>query len=383
MAIEALRQAPHERNREFEHTIEDAQLEGLSIRIVRPPDKITNDHFNQFSLTNRKGCPFGAQQIEQTTGVTSRRITDMSVQKLGETAASGLIGTSENERSKINRVLVSTSYPSEEDRIPGLGHAETLAENFGLFNVRKSSDEESGDALDLHFACSTGSVIMDFLGDKGEMLVVGSEIYSPHFADPESGEDPSHSYTIFTDEAGTMRFRPGEDISLIASRHFKFPEELNGLIKMPINYDAIKKRAASWIKIPQPLREDGSLGKFSMDGYGVYRHMTGVGEQIKEMIEETERLGIDRKMITKIIPHQASLKMLESIKSTLGDDYKDLQEKFHIDIADGNSSSVSIMRSLGRAIRNKEVKKDDIVVLAGFGAGLYSSIQVIKLGRKD
>lgn len=352
---------------------EETELGNLRMRVIFPQQILTNAHIEGLGLMTKQGRPFDSAQIMQSAGVERRFVApDISVQRFAEAAASGVL--SKNSEQEIERVVAITSFPSREDRIVGLGHAGSLAVHFGLSNVKVIGQENLGVA-DIHLACSGGAEFVEEIGERGKVLVVASEIYSPHLAENDTAR------AIFTDEAGAMIFTPNEDLTVLDSAHHTYPEELRSAIQMPVDYSAMEG-PGRYINIPVPQNEDGSVGKFKMDGYTVYKQMGGVASQIKDMVQRAEKMGVEKNKIKKIIPHQASLKVLKNIRDSLGEENMDLQEKFHIDVRDGNSSSVSIMRAMGRQIRDHELKKDDIVMLVGFGAGLYSSLQLIKLGRR-
>lgn len=352
---------------------EEAELGNLRIRVIFPQQVVTNAQIEGWGLKTKQGKPFDNSQILQSTGVERRFVApDISVQKFAEAAASGIL--SKGSEKEIQRVVAITSFPSREDRIAGLGHAGSLAVHFGLSNVKVVGKENLGVA-DIHLACSGGAEFVEEIGERGKVLVVASEIYSAHLTENDTAR------AIFTDEAGALVFTPNEDLTVLDSTHHFFPPDLNNAIQMPVDYEAMEG-PGRYINIPQPKNEDGTLGKFKMDGYTVYKQMGSVATQIKDMVQRAEEIGVEKDKIKKIIPHQASLKVLKNIRDSLGEEHKDLQEKFHIDLRDGNSSSVSIMRAMGRQIREHELKKDDIVMLVGFGAGLYSSLQLIKLGKK-
>ena len=99
--------------------------------------------------------------------------------------------------------------------------------------------------------------------------------------------------------------------------------------------------------------------------------------RIVEMIEESYgRCGISNDDIAMIIPHQMNTRIIESVVKRL----KLPEEKMFINIDRyGNTSSASIAIALDEAIREKRVKKGDLVVLVSFGAGLTWGVNLIKL----
>ena len=55
-------------------------------------------------------------------------------------------------------------------------------------------------------------------------------------------------------------------------------------------------------------------------------------------------------------------------------------EKFPTNLSEyGNTSAGSIILLLDELIQNKKLKKDDLIVLSGFGAGLTWAVMLIKI----
>lgn len=79
--------------------------------------------------------------------------------------------------------------------------------------------------------------------------------------------------------------------------------------------------------------------------------------------------------ISYVVPHQANIRIIESAAKRLGIS----MDKVAVSVAKyANTSSASIPIGLDEAFRSGNIKKDDIVVLTGFGAGLTWASSVIK-----
>ena len=79
--------------------------------------------------------------------------------------------------------------------------------------------------------------------------------------------------------------------------------------------------------------------------------------------------------IDLLIPHQANIRILECVAKKL-----DLpMEKIFVNVDRyGNTSAASIPIALSEAVEQGRINKDDIVVLASFGAGLTWGACVIR-----
>jgi len=84
-------------------------------------------------------------------------------------------------------------------------------------------------------------------------------------------------------------------------------------------------------------------------------------------LEAVEANGVSLQEVDWFIPHQANLRMLQSVAKRLNVPF----EKFYITVHKyGNISSASIPIALDEAVRTGAIQKGHLVVLTGFGGGL-------------
>lgn len=356
---------------------EQVALGGIHISLYFPPNVLTNREIATWNASTKSGKPLTAGRIAQLTGIERRAIADPmdTVQTLGEQAALPIVDEFGND---ITTVSFLTSYPSLAARMgSGHNHAGTLAENFGLPNILTDITTEGyPEAHDRYKACSS---FADFMISQqaripGHVLVVASEIYSPTLPDLSRGEaDPSLSQTIFGDGAAAMSYRQG-DIEFLRGEVHGFTIDSRQAIQMPIDYSAMQEPYDA-LDIPTPEQHGQPTGKFYMDGGLVYKQMV---PKLQTMITDfVNKLDVDQDEL-KVVPHQASQKMLEGVRDQLPEW---LREKFYINVADGNYSSASIIKALAELIRNREIRLGDTVVFAGFGAGLYAALSAVRFNK--
>ena len=79
--------------------------------------------------------------------------------------------------------------------------------------------------------------------------------------------------------------------------------------------------------------------------------------------------------ITLVIPHQANMRIIESLAKRL----EISLDKFHnnLDLY-GNTSAASIGIALDEAVQAGRIKKGDLILLVAFGAGLTWGSQIIR-----
>ena len=102
--------------------------------------------------------------------------------------------------------------------------------------------------------------------------------------------------------------------------------------------------------------------EFSMSGSDVYLFTLN---KIPKLIKKYLKI-IKNKKNDFFIFHQASKLILQSLRDKLNIE----EEKFIIDLKYGNTTSSSIPIALKRAIKRKKIKKNNRVVICGFGVGL-------------
>lgn len=102
-----------------------------------------------------------------------------------------------------------------------------------------------------------------------------------------------------------------------------------------------------------------------MDGRRVYRFATRIMARATE--EALEKTGLTPQDVSLLLPHQANQRIIDS--AARGLKLNDDQVFVNLDRY-GNTSSASIPIALCEAVESGRVKRDDTLVLVGFGAGL-------------
>ncbi|MCM8792262.1 MAG: ketoacyl-ACP synthase III [Candidatus Omnitrophica bacterium] len=88
-----------------------------------------------------------------------------------------------------------------------------------------------------------------------------------------------------------------------------------------------------------------------------------------------KKAGLSCKDVDCFIPHQANLRIISAVAKKIGLD----EDKVYLNIHKyGNISSASTATALCEAVKEKRIKKGDIVVLDAFGAGLVWGACVIE-----
>lgn len=121
------------------------------------------------------------------------------------------------------------------------------------------------------------------------------------------------------------------------------------------------------------VTNDMGLSYVKMDGQEVYRFaVKTVPKCMEDMLDETH-ISADR--VKYYLLHQANLRIIESVSKRLNQPI----EKFPTNLEEcGNISAGSVPILLDHVNKKGELKRGDIIVLAGFGAGLTWGAAVLE-----
>ncbi len=329
------------------------QIMTLEIAAYFPEQVLTNEQIASWGIQTG-GKPLTTEAIFKKVGVKKRYLADdaQNVLDMGLRAMKAL-----SSLQGVDMIFFSTSYPD------GVNNASEIAR----------SNPTADGCVNIHAACSGFTLGLNhiwknrerFLGKR--ILFVASEKYSPTLVDLRlNQDDPSLSQTIFSDGAAAIIFTAGQDLKILYASNYSFPREKSMCLRMPVNHELVRHPALT-VNIPP-----SENGHFRMDGKAVYEQ---VRETVPVLIKTAiERAGLDKKDIKLVIPHQASRHLLEALTRRL----PGLQT--YSDLEDGNWSSASIPKAMRQAINEGVITAGDKIVLAGFGAGLFTSITVAELG---
>jgi 3-oxoacyl-[acyl-carrier-protein] synthase-3 len=279
--------------------------------------------------------------IRSRVGIASRRVAgpDETVPDMAVAAGGKALAASGLEPADVDLVVVATcTMPTP---IPTA--APQVAARLGI---------TAPGAYDLNGACAgfayglsaAASAITS--GAARNVLVIGSEKLTDWV-----DQDDRSTAIIFADGAGAAVVGPARS-----------PEEV-GI--GPVAWGSAGDRA-ELITIPS---RTGFLGQ---DGQPVFRWATTA--MVPVALEACRRAGVAPGELAAFIPHQANLRIVETIARKLGAP----QARVADDIVEaGNTSSASIPLALARMAARGEVRSGDPVLLLGFGAGLTYAGQVV------
>lgn len=312
------------------------------------PDKIvTNDDLSKVMDTSD-------EWINSRTGIRERRIAskDIATSDLCTEAAKKAIEDANLDSKDIDLIIIATvtsdmAFPST---------ACIVQKNIGADNAA---------AFDISVGCSGflyGLAIgSNFIatGAYETVLVIGSEVLSRIL----DWEDRS-TCVLFGDGAGACVLQKCEDGKGILSYDLgsdgangHFLTQPAGGSRMPASHETVEKR----------------LHYVHMDGGEVFKFAVRAME--KASLSALKKANIGLENIDYLIPHQANIRIIKASAKRL----KVPKDKVYVNLDKyGNMSSASIPIALDEAYHKGLIKKNDIVLLVAFGAGLTWASVVLK-----
>ncbi|MDT7569840.1 MAG: 3-oxoacyl-[acyl-carrier-protein] synthase [Actinomycetota bacterium] len=278
--------------------------------------------------------------IRERSGIVTRGVagTDESVVDMAVSAGGKALAAAGVDPADVGLVMVATCTLTHA--VPGA--AARVATGLGL---------TTAGALDLGAACAGFTYGLALAADAvrcgsaDNVLVIGSE----KFSDILNMDDRSTSF-LFGDGAGA-------GVVGVA--------DVDGISKPVWSSDGEQADVLRTVGAP-PLLE--------MEGQAVYRWATSM---LPAFARATcERAGIALGDLAAVVPHQANLRITESM-------VRALKLPPHVVVArdvidSGNTSAASIPLALDRLLETGEVHRGDQVLLLGFGAGLTAAGQVVR-----
>jgi 3-oxoacyl-[acyl-carrier-protein] synthase-3 len=306
----------------------------LGVGGYRPRRRVTNDELAQVMATSD-------EWIQSRVGIAERRwasedetLVDMAVAAGGKAmAASGLAP------DQVDLVIVASASLSVP--IPGIGPQ--VAHRLGTGRPG---------AFDLNAGCAGFCYALGMasdavrVGDATHVLVVGVE----RLTDVLDKEDRSTA-VIFADGAGAVVVGPSDEPGI-----------------GPVAWGSDGDQFTA-IEIP------AGSPTLTMAGQSVYRWATTKLTEV--LVQAMESAGVGPGDIDVFAPHQANLRIIESMakKLGLGPDVVVARDI----VQSGNTSAASVPLALSALMESGEAKSGDLALVLGYGAGLTFAGQVLVL----
>ncbi|GAA5060148.1 3-oxoacyl-[acyl-carrier-protein] synthase-3 [Thermocatellispora tengchongensis] len=305
----------------------------LAFGHYQPANVVTNDDLAKTMDTDD-------EWIRSRVGIAERRIAaeteseiDLAVQAGGKAlAASGL------SAADIDLVIVATC--TMETQIPNA--AARVASRLGI---------HAPGAYDVNAACAGFCYALAAASDNvragsaTNVLVVGTEKFS--------------QWIDWNDRATAVIFADGAGAAVVG------PSETPGI--GPVVWGSSGDKYDAII-----IKDRDSF--LHQEGQTVFRWATTSLHPVA--VEACERAGVAPSELAAFVPHQANLRIIDSIARKIGSDRAVVARDI---VLAGNTSAASIPMALSRMIERGEVPSGGLALLLGFGAGLTYAGQVIEI----
>ncbi len=303
--------------------------------------------------------------ITKRTGIHNRHISPDGeyTSDLAVKAIKSAIEKAKINKNEIDAIICATSTP------------DLTFPSTACIIQKKLEIKKSIIAFDLQAACSgfvyALSIANDIMKNKElkNVVVVGAEKMS-------SIVDWSDRTTcvLFGDGAGAVILKNTNkndnsyiiDTSIYADGNFSDILYTNGGVSNKNIENEIKNFNGKMLK--------QTTGAIQMNGQAVFKQaVEKMASSIKDIVTKNKYTLDD---ISLIIPHQANYRIISLIREKLNIP----EEKFMLTIGEhANTSAASIPLALDVALKEKKVKKGDLIVLEALGAGLTWGSALIRL----
>lgn len=304
-----------------------------------PPRVVTNLDLEKIVDTND-------EWIRTRTGIRERHYADPGVgsSHLGTQAAKALLEAKGLPADEVEMIVVATVTP--DMLFPST--ACLIQHRLGASNAW--GFDLSGACSGFVYALTTGAQFVG-AGTHKKVLVIGSDVMTSILDYQDRA-----TCVLFGDGAGAVLVEPAASDS---EGIIDFANDIDGSggcnLYMPAGGSLHPASAETIEKRMHYVHQEGQ----SVFKYAVRR----MAELACHLLE---RNGLTSRDLALVVPHQANLRIIRAMQERLGvDDSKVLVNIDHF----GNTTAATIPLGLMDAVKQKRLKKGDLVLLIAVGAG--------------
>lgn len=312
-----------------------------------PPTILTNDDIATVIDTTD-------EWIRARTGIRERRVSHVPVSDLATVAGQRALAAANANAEDVDLLIITTCSP--DTTIPS-----TAA------HVQRKIGATNAAVFDLNAGCSgfiyglSVATSMIRAGGYKKALVIGAERITWFL-----NWSVRDTAVLFGDGAGAVVVEPSEEESGLLFSHLGCEGDALDALHLP-NFGTASDR----------YKDGYDIFEHRFDGREIFRRaVKGMTHETKLVLAE---LGLNNDDIDMIIPHQANLRIIESLAKYLAVDMSKVEvniEKY------GNTSAATIPVALVEALEAGRVKPNSRILLAAFGAGLTRAAGLIRWGQR-
>ncbi len=312
-----------------------------------PEKVITNKDIEKMVETSE-------EWIVTRTGIHQRCIAngDIYASDLATQAALNALNDAGKKPEEIDMIIVATITP------------DMFTPSVACL-VQHAIGAKNAIAFDINAACSGFiygiNIANQFIktGNCKNILVIGAETLSKI-----TDWQDRNTCILFGDGAGAVIVSTVETPYGILSTHVGSDGSLGNVLTAPLLKVTEEEQAK---------RRVDNARTIWMDGSEVFKFAVKIMEQATRTV--VEDIGLTVQDIDVIIPHQANIRIVDGAAKRL----KFNKENIFTNLKKyGNMSAASIPVAVDEAVKSGMLKKDDVVVMVGFGGGLTWGSTVMK-----
>ncbi len=290
------------------------------------------------------------QWIIEKSGVLERRVSKVDVDEMGALAGKEAL----NDIQKPDLIINASGVPKQ-----------TIPDTSTFY--QKAMGFEGIPSFSIHCTClsfitafhTAGSLIQSNVYKN--ILIISSDrgTRGRNFKEPESA-------SLLGDGAAAVLIAPASESDQSELLYYNMKT-------WPSGANLTEVRGGGTHKHPQDSHTTIEDNLFTMDGPGIYK--IARKQVYKMMIQTLKSTGLQKDDIDWIVPHQASGKAVEAYTSTGG-----FKKERVINIVSqyGNCVAASVPMALAIAVKDGRIKRGDLVLLIGTGAGLSAACALIR-----
>jgi len=311
-----------------------------------PPAVLSNSDIAEFMDTDD-------EWIRTRTGIEERRVAHVGVTEMATVAAERALACAGVAADDIDAVILATTSP--DILIPSTAS-----------RVQAALGIESAAAFDLNAGCTGWCYALATAngliasGVHRKILLIGAERLTFYLDWTDR-----NTAVLFGDGAGAAVLETSDGDAGVLAANQSCEADAGEILMIP-NFGT----TMDLTNVPEAL-------KLQFEGREIFkRAVKGMGECINNVLETTGHTVDD---IDLLVPHQANLRIIESVGKQLKLDESQVitnVQKY------GNTSSATVPIALCEALEAGRINSGDLVLLTAFGAGLTRSAVLVRWGER-
>lgn len=312
-----------------------------------PPAILSNDDLATFLETND-------EWITSRTGMKERRISHVQVSELAHVACERALAAAGKKAEDVDLIVFGSCTFDE------------LCPN-AASNVQRLLGAHNAACMDVNTACTSGmyslttATAMIKSGVVKSALVIGAEVISPIM-----DWDNRDVAVLFGDGAAALYLEATENEEGVLAESLGCFGESRGIL-------AVEGWGMKY------ANKDRVLGESNWAFLGQEIFKKAVAGMAHGCEKTLEKLCFTSQNIDLVVPHQANLRIIDSLAKKLSLNKDDVFINIH---RYGNMSAATALVAFVEAIEEQRVKPHSNVLIPAFGGGLTWSAHIIKFGER-